>query len=568
MTHGMEKIWADVFGLRFSSQWRHRRATRRSAGFTLAEVAVALAIFVFGALAIVRIFPPALDVIRNSESRTTATMLAQSTNERLRRETNLLPDAIFDADYLSPTPPATPYAGAFTGTASRKDSKSLPSNLLPSTFNDSALGHFKQISGEKQIVRSNANAAGEIFVLTQYPYNSVTGVSVYRETIVSGVSVDSAGVLYRNDTQYSDATANTTFYASYRWTSGGQYIGGVIDEPLKIPTAPAQVFRGVLGESIDAGPITLRRRELLGTFSNANNMTGYVPVTGANVGDTVSLDYSVVDWRWLVDDKTPTVTPANIVDTPTDVADYPATARIAPLPVRTIDEQSPVWGLLAAPDVYNPTTVQSVQVGQWNQNAASAPFLLPAAPTADQQQRKVELLRKNGQAVYDSGGIIGARARTVYRAVDGWAHQLSVAARSYIPYIAGRTAAIDAISPQERWREYSWKPGATHIYFHPNEAGKTIMVTYRFGAQIADSLVTIDQKLIDASSVNLLTGFEPDTVNGKVAVVVPLSNVGTGNPLPIDAVLAVRGLGVQARTAWINGDRYSQAVVSDYRRLD
>jgi len=523
------KIFDNTRPHRFAAIRRSRVSARRG-GFTLAEVAVALAIFVFGALAVVRIFPPALDVIRNSESRATATLLAQSTIERQRRGS--APDAVYGTDYSFP--------GAFAGTVNRNSS--LPAKPIESAYVASALSRFRNIVGEKQIVRSDANASNGLFVLTQYPYLNSPGVGVYKESEVTGLTVTNTGVLYKDGVQFSDATANTDYYISYRWESGGNLAGGVVEECVRAGTAPVQVLQGTLGASIVEGSVTARRRERIDLVSNAENMTGYVPLgtpAGIVAGDTVTLDYTVVDWRWLVDDKVPTVEP-----NPGDVTDDGAGAFVKPrsslLPVRFLDEEvtTPIHTMLTRPGL-----------------ASAVEFPI--------QNTDYVVNSKRGRVTFDLGGgslNLATRSRVVYRATEKWAHQISVAARSYVPAVASHPATT--MNPQQRWREYSWLPGASRIYFHPNEAGKSVVVTFRVGSEVMERLVTVEDKLITAGSASLVAGFESST---HVSVLAPYSDPATGSPLSMDAVLAVRGMSVHARTAWINGDRYSQAVVADYR---
>ncbi|MBW3635377.1 MAG: prepilin-type N-terminal cleavage/methylation domain-containing protein, partial [Armatimonadetes bacterium] len=116
-----------------------RRDTSRRGGFTLLEVAIALAIFVFGALAIIRIFPPALGVIQNSGDQLTAVNFNRSTLARFARQPGLVPDALYD------TNPANGWrdniVGSVAGTPRRNNS--LPVGTIQNIdleYNLSALG--------------------------------------------------------------------------------------------------------------------------------------------------------------------------------------------------------------------------------------------------------------------------------------------------------------------------------------------------------------------------------------------------------------------------------------------
>ncbi len=90
----------------------------RRGGFSLIEVAIAMAIFVFGALAIVRIFPGALGVVQNSEQRAIGQRMAQSTQARLLAQPRSIPYALFDTNSNLTTSPAawSDFPGSVFGT--------------------------------------------------------------------------------------------------------------------------------------------------------------------------------------------------------------------------------------------------------------------------------------------------------------------------------------------------------------------------------------------------------------------------------------------------------------------
>jgi prepilin-type N-terminal cleavage/methylation domain-containing protein len=131
-----------------------RRDTFRRGGFSLLEVAIALVIFVIGALAIVRIFPGALNVVQGSGNRNLAVNLNRGTLNKFAQEIGSVPRAIYNG-VTNNVPTAddanwAAYNGSVAGTPRRNNS--LP-RLNISDIDDSALGKFQYIFEEGQKVR-------------------------------------------------------------------------------------------------------------------------------------------------------------------------------------------------------------------------------------------------------------------------------------------------------------------------------------------------------------------------------------------------------------------------------
>ncbi len=159
----MQHVPSPVFSLRSSN--------RRSA-FSLLEVAIALVIFVIGAIALLRIFPSGLNVLENSSNRRIAAQMSQNvqTSYNSGDLSSTAPDAIYDADYPDS------YPSSVLGL--RRQSGTVP--ISRDDFN-SAKDAMKFISGEKQGVSNNT-------VYTNYIADGQVGVS--REGVVSGVRID------------------------------------------------------------------------------------------------------------------------------------------------------------------------------------------------------------------------------------------------------------------------------------------------------------------------------------------------------------------------------------------
>jgi hypothetical protein len=104
----------------------------------------------------------------------------------------------------------------------------------------------------------------------------------------------------------------------------------------------------------------------------------------------------------------------------------------------------------------------------------------------------------------------------VYWTLDGWAQQVAVAARSYLPFMADRPDA-----DRERWREYYWagdqgtkaaivgQAQRSVLYFPPSESGKTVLVTFEHevGAgnyRTQSNVLTIEDKVVGTVPPQLL----------------------------------------------------------------
>ncbi len=579
-----------------------RRDALRRGGFTLIEVVIALAIFLFGALAIVRIFPPALGLIQNNEDQLTAVNLNRSTLAQFEKSPGLLPDAVYD-DVTVPIVAATNFAGAVNGTASRNDS--VPRNT-GENYDATALGHFKSISRELHTVAAGTPTA--LSVVTRFPYEAtpLRPLLVCAEEEVEGARMKADGSL-----DFTDATLKSTggsfqdptnpsfplsnrnadvngklstvgqsvFYVSYDWVENNN-IQSVVDEPLifplTTPPAPAsstQTVQGRRGAAIKPvlGPVQLRFRRL--KYILTANPNGSVPLppnppTGAALnddyrgivglpvpatpqppifvaGETVSLDYTVKDWRWLVNNESPSVKPEGALAT----ENY----RAVNSPIRLFDKDIPLYTLLLDTSPVSPANSQpknDQKRGEYTAGSAAGDGF-PPSTFGDPLTAPVDV--KKGQVIFDLKTMSSARSRVAYRTLDNWTQQLSVAARNYKPAYAGVLS-----TPAEPWRDYVDSDGKIH--FRPGEAGKSVAVSYVYtlGAtekEVSNRILQIKERTIPSSGSNSIVA-----VNNLVAELALTDETGgdlsTGQ---LKAIRAVKGVSVQARTAWLDGNKYSQA---------
>ena len=194
-------------------QGRHARAYARRSGFSLIEIAVALAIFVFGALAIVRIFPRALNVVENSGQRAVGQRMAQTTLAQYQNNPLSVPDAIIEFEYAYAANAGNKYGwsdfpGSVFGT--RNINNSLPSE--PATDNDltdplttpikeTALGRFRRVVGESHTIGAN----GE--VLLRFPYFPNT--TTEPANVVVKVRQEVEGVVFNDGVRAASPNTNS-----------------------------------------------------------------------------------------------------------------------------------------------------------------------------------------------------------------------------------------------------------------------------------------------------------------------------------------------------------------------
>ncbi|PQV64925.1 prepilin-type N-terminal cleavage/methylation domain-containing protein [Abditibacterium utsteinense] len=618
-----------------------RRDDNRRGGFTLIEVVIALAIFLFGAVAIIRIFPPALGVIQNSGDRLTALNFNRTTLARYAKESSALPYAIYNNNFNATTlanPSAflqpVDFAGSTVGTATRNNA--IPRSNVQGTAG-SSLNQFNLVSGEKQRVRSiNINGNPLLYVVTSFP---VAGpeisktrpplARVYREVTITGVTTQTK-TLTGNQSGFLDfsnasplpptATTDLLYYVSYRYLENGQ-LNGTNDEavrstlgpgtPTITATAPilnvanldVQVLQGrrlASPNGVVDGPVQVRYRQPLNAPSfepadvgtsevniqrqNTRNNLGILILTGVTAGEEVSIDYQINSWNQIVDNSLPSVVPeATPTPGPNPLPLTPPKPREVVLPIHFMADGRDGSGDL------------TYSLLSYLNAAGTASFLEANAMNSKDELKNpnqftlLGINRKAGRVLFDiSDHAVGnpqdytvLNSRVVYQTRDDWNHQVSVAPTNYTPFyskIINGDTVTNSTAPQP-WRYYYWDRSNQQgrIYFPPSEAGKTISLSYSYDplapptapVKVEGGVVTINERWIPAAQAptaaqELAMVDQNDPDKGKWLAVAEPKPTNTG-PLPLVAIRSIKGVSVQARTAWLDGDKFNQVSTVGFR---
>lgn len=637
----------------------HSRSARR--GFSLIEVAIALVIFVIGALAIIRIFPGALSVIGNNGDQQIATNLNRTTLASLQSEQsnpttktkfNAVPYATFNiavnadpnntlswttADNANHTADFGDIDASVIGVPRFNATLPTPEDISTGA-NNSALSRFRGIQGEQASVFTFAGSTDQ-YILTQFPISlakinggttdTILAPTISQEYVVQNARIDKSGKVTFKDATILDGTgktirlddamsteagvkntvsANSMIYVSYRYINSAG-IWGVNDEATPIATAidststpskltdatltvnPPTTSRGAgvtydinnpttTGAVAEAIDVRVKRYAGVGAFGSptgdpAPGTMGYPNINQAGAArlglvrlpsptittGTVTIDY-IADWSFLLRDGVPSIA-AN--------ATYPATPPSPPAPAnltyRQIALGTPFIEDQVPASVYSLLIESGVPYRSYYGTDQAEPLSTDRLVRAtDPQQREDEMREGKVTFVVENSAT---RARVAYQTRDRWVQQLSVAAGAYKPFVA---------SNAEPWRDY-YLGGDNYLYFHAGEAGKTISVSYGVtdGVDAAGNTIIrnfVDRPFVVESQFVSANGLVPTSFTAATNQIARVKLTDApGGPLPGNAtnlpqlvsIQAIRGTSVTARTAYINGTKYTQTLLTSNR---
>ncbi len=543
--------------------------------FSLLEVSIALAIFVFGALAVVRIFPGALKIITAGGDRQNAIGLNRATFARMGDQPPL---AVYDTqdgkfwDWQDGVSVNNVYEPrAVLGSARR--GYSLP-RTNEADFDRSALGSLRAIVGEPATVEQQDG--GGLFVLTQFPIfgdsSSPTEVRVWKREALEGVTIDSSGLLNFDNARYASsgepfaAPAGAIYYVTFRYHDNNA-LWGVKDVPVSSTTNKVDLVPDVTPTETGAAAST---RVLPGNVTTTcawpveapvsasdegNNKRGLVALggTGVAAGDTVYLDYQA-DWGWILQAGVPDALPEQ---TPTGATRPRQIALGAPY----IEDRATnsIYTLCETKKNGKPNLVEA----SWGENNPPVANKKLYTPTTSDLRA--------GRVTFETGNLGAGEtftgARVAFRTRDGWAQQLSVAASAYKPFGCGPDTGTPAYSPAgEPWRDYVTDATNGILYFHASEAGKTVLVTYAYTdgttqTTLRDQLLAIEDD--PSQPTGLPTGFAPSGYAAQLQLTD--ANGDSLAPNALVSISSVRGASISVRTAWLDGSRYTQSFLTSMR---
>lgn len=587
-----------------SSQFRTARVRAPRQGFSLIEVAIALVIFVIGALAIIKIFPGALSVIGNNGDQQIATNLNRTTLTKAKSE-NAVPYATFNNSNADGTLNVTSWTGTNPSVNHSADFRDTNSSVIGvPRFNEalpdtqdietgssfSALSRYRTILGEKTKVIKLADATGDDnYVLTQFPISVTQTAPITPVAPVISFDYNLANVRIKPDGKFdfsraSDAadptntiisptlfTPQSLLYVTYRYRNSSNKIWGVEQEAVVLPadttTLPtddvdfnaikvnppttnpgAAVANGVVAEIVD---VRLRKFLTTGDFgvSGASDFEkvadarrGVVRVSGLTPGTLVSVDY-VADWSVLLKTGKPLITSATA---PPAGVEYHQIALGTPF----IEDKTEVGIYSLLVDPIDNKAYRSSYGESTSTTAADDAKKLVVPSEDDLRAGRVTFITPRSDS----------DVRVAYRTRDNWVQQLSVAASAYKPFVAGNA---------ELWRDY-YLGGSNYLYFHAGEAGKTISISYTVldgtvERNFVDRPFVIESTQINSGSLvptGFMQGFYGKPGDAARIAQVQLTNPAGGVLATSDlvSIQAIKGTSITARTAYINGTKYAQKI--------
>jgi len=565
-------------------------------GISLVEVLVALAVFVVGILAVVRMFPGGFVAVKHSENVTLADRLAQAELERWRNKAANIPSGILPWGW-------NPAAGAYTV---------LP-DTDPEDLRDPDVNKFRRIHAEVTKIPVPLSMDWEygcVYILGFSPIlvgpaqdstlvvysgpmkrlplpRSLAGleISSSREYVIDYDDSDGdceAAVLYVSPAVYQRDYALT--YSYWLESSGKARLISVVNQTIQVPLADdvevAQGYQAVpipdpgnpgslLRDNtdfigIDRGSESLHRAFIelaLGAnwdaddpyeFQIASTAAGVLLFNPAGYGYeeltargkeplTAYMDYTVLDWHIISEERKV----ADVIQNPAEGAVKLSLRFLKQAGVTTEWDGSTYGGLAPAYGLSESILAVDMETGDIYDDSSTVPTGWPSAGVP-----VMDVNYKDG-IVRFAPPFAGHTFRIYYRAEGDWAVQTF---KAYDVY--RRSYNLPGTMPPDYY-EYYYNSAAFNsgddykVYFRRCYAGSTVAVDYRYESLEPGQPATATQQHTvygDSIQVSL------DTGNWGLCYIDLLPKIERLHPpdteLTVREVSKVYGVSVGARVIW------------------
>jgi hypothetical protein len=580
------------------------RKGRRLAGLSLIEVLMAMAIFVIGILAVLRIFPKGLGLIGTNRDKASAQRLADSTLAQLRAAESQLPDEIVQAGLPTVTDPAAAGFG-FVQVANGLDLTrpydfeaiaGWSDGTDPSLYR--AVGANRLVLGERIVVPRGPSVSALVAPtytlfgpVDKYPagsaspgnyaieifreYRSVTPAQLKINTVNGALAAEpvfclqpggndpfSGAPLNDNLLFELDASARVVIVRYAYYDVNGKVVQSQLAAGLSTLAAtganPSGTFVSVPLPSPYVIPGSVHVRQPLAhggggsySFDDSSANLGLVRINPALAGETLSMEYVVQDWRLLHQTVQLTLSAAGQIQ---NSANGPVTNGILQINDTGLDatDIDPGTGQPYAPMLVLLSTGQPIAVdpAQWNQNLANAgqiPLIMNTGLTVDAGAYEVMVwYHKQGNwavapAIAPSEYLLDLDATTLQAQVTGGVVPPNTVVETEVTSVGGKSYC--------------------DLYFRPSEAGRAVMVTYESGPP-AGGRVPVDGEVYvvppQSNGVSTLVAGAPRHIIHLKTPLDPTGGLVAGNSTVSDVrpwIHAVEGLSLQLRVLY-NDENY------------
>lgn len=568
----------------------------RQSGISLIEVLVVIVLLLVGIFSVVRLFPPGFLVNRQTESRTLASRLAQQEINRFVNSSANLMDAIV---------PAVPYL-AGNSVVWQVDLNATPDDLtvVRQPVNGIDPYFFSDVNKIRRILRETVRiplpaptvaGLGSVYVLSSGPIYTIPFANHYGQVVSSlvvagsplfrrvGDSSDPDGPPLFGPAQYGIdyTTGQVAFYpvnyprefiVSYSYYDTNGQVQTILSERITVPAndgtwKPLAANRPVVAES-DRVSRAFAEKSIndpwsddpyeykllspnIGSFANVGvllfNPRGHdhtEQTPGGRVPLTAHIDYTVLDWRIIREDRPMPAT-------------EPYTVRLSLKGIKALnefqDDQTRYEGLIRDSSlpavqrrdmlIYNLTTGQPVD---------------PANYAVNYQAGTVTFAPAFGQA--NAAGTF----RFFYKARGEWALQIQKASSSYRRHVAAAAGDDANVGFSEFYLGGGSNGGSpTRIYFPLIDAGKTIAIREYWYQDGNGNAVRVNNETFQINANRAF--FETFDVNGVPRTLTWIDirekhpDAVSWDPIPAgQPVIGVQGVSFKARVLWTDGGTVEQ----------